>query len=144
MRRSLCLAALLFACIGSASAEPIYKWVDARGATHFSAQPPQGSAASLVPHAKQPPAAPTPSQTPATPTAQAPSQAEIDARVREDVAKKEKELADYCTTVRTTLAQLRNNPRLRVEEKGEVRRVPEEERQARIAEAEKAIAEHCQ
>ena len=62
MRRSLCLAALLFACIGSASAEPIYKWVDARGVTHFSAQPPQGSAASLVPHAKQPPAAPTPHQ----------------------------------------------------------------------------------
>jgi hypothetical protein len=136
MRRTLFLAGLLFACISSAGAGQIYKWVDAKGVTHFTAQPPQAGDASVMPHAKQPPAPPA-----ATPT---PNQAEIDARVREDVAKKEKERAEYCTTVRTNLAQLQNNPRLRVEDKGVVRRLPEEERQAKIAEAEKAIAENCQ
>lgn len=143
MRRTLFLAGLLFACIGSAGAGQIYKWVDAKGVTHFTAQPPQAGDASVMPHAKQPPA---PTAPPAAPPAAtpAPNQAEIDARVREDVAKKEKERAEYCTTIRTNLAQLQNNPRLRVEDKGVVRRLPEEERQAKIAEAEKAIAENCQ
>ena len=143
MRRSFFLAGLLLACIGSAGAGPIYKWVDARGVTHFTAQPPQSGEASQVPHAKQPPA-PEQAAPASKPAPQAPNQAEIDARVREEIAKKEKERADYCTDIRTRLAQLNNNPRLRVEENGDVRRLTEEERQARIAEAEKAIAEHCQ
>lgn len=149
MRRLLLLAGLLCACAGSADAGQIYKWVDAQGATHFTSQPPLAGASSVVPAAKQPPAA-EPTAAPATspdaaPTGQVPSQADIDARVREDVAKKEKERADYCTTLRTNLSQLRNNPRVRVAEKdGEARRITEEERQAKIAEAEKAIAENCQ
>lgn len=147
MRRTLLLAGLLFGCIGTACAGQIYKWVDAQGVTHFTAQPPQAGAASVVPPAKQPPApAPAPTLAPAAPAAdQAPSQADIDARVREEVAKKEKERVEYCTTLRTNLAQLRNNPRLRVEEKkGEARRISEEERQEKIAATEKAIADNCQ
>jgi hypothetical protein len=45
--------------------------------------------------------------------------------------------------VRTSLAQLENNPRLRAEIDGEVRRLGEDERQQRIAEAKKAISENC-
>jgi len=50
----------------------------------------------------------------------------------------------YCETLRTNLAQLENNPRVRVEENGEVRRITEEERQSRIAEAKQKIGENCQ
>jgi cell pole-organizing protein PopZ len=144
MRRTLLLASLLLGCASAACAGQIYKWVDAQGITHFTAQPPQAGQAALVPPAKQPPSPPAV----ATPATQAqdsdPTQADIDARVRKEVAAKEKERADYCVNVRTTLAQLRNNPRLRMEVNGEMRRVSEDERQAKIAETEKAIGEHCQ
>lgn len=146
MLRPLLLATLLLGSVGAASAGQIYKWVDAQGITHFSAQPPQSGDASVIAPARQPatatPVAPAAPGIPAT--AQEPSQAEIDARVRREVAEKEKERSEYCTNLRTQLAQLRNNPRLRLEENGEMRRVTEEERQARIAETEKAIGEHCE
>ena len=45
--------------------------------------------------------------------------------------------------MRTNLAQLQNNPRLRMEVGGEMRRLGEDERQAKIAESEKAIQENC-
>lgn len=144
MRRTLLIASLLLGCASAACAGQIYKWVDAQGITHFTAQPPQTGQASLVPPAKQPPT-PAPTVTTASPPQDSdPTQADIDARVRKEVAAKEKERADYCVTVRTNLAQLRNNPRLRMDVNGEMRRVSEDERQAKIAEAEKAIGEHCQ
>jgi len=142
MPRTLLLASLLLGCVGMASAGPIYKWVDAQGVTHFTAQPPQATQSVTIPPAKQPPA---PASTPAAaaPAATEQTQADIDARVRRELAQKEKERAEYCLTVRTHLAHLRNNPRLRMEMNGEMRRVTEDERQAKIAEAEKTIAAQC-
>lgn len=141
MRRTLLLASLLFGCAGAACAGQIYKWVDAQGVTHFTAQPPQAAKATVIPGAKQPPQ-PAPEAT--VPAADDdPKQAEIDARVRNDLAQKEKEREEYCTTVRTNLAQLRNNRRLKATVDGELRLVTQDERQTQIAEAEKAIAEHC-
>ncbi|MCO2544499.1 DUF4124 domain-containing protein, partial [Pseudomonas aeruginosa] len=53
-------------------------------------------------------------------------------------------IRDSCEETRNNLAQLKNNPRVRVDEgKGELRRLGEEERQERIAKAEKAIQENC-
>ena len=46
--------------------------------------------------------------------------------------------------MRTNLAQLQNNPRVRVEENGEMRRLGEDERQARITELQDSIREHCE
>jgi hypothetical protein len=59
------------------------------------------------------------------------------------VVAKEAERKKYCEEVRTNLAQLQNNPRLRMEVEGEVRRLSEEERQARIAETQKSITDNC-
>lgn len=146
MRRTLLLASLLFGCAGAACAGQIYKWVDAQGVTHFTAQPPQSAEASVIPTAKQP-AASKPAATPpaASSVANDPKQAEIDARVRQEVAQKEKELDEYCTTLRTNLAQLHNNRRVRMKDgDGEARRLTQDERQAKITETEKAIAENCQ
>ena len=61
----------------------------------------------------------------------------------QQVAAQEAERKRYCETLRTNLAQLQNNPRVRVEENGETRRVTEEERQARISETRDKIAENC-
>jgi len=143
MRRTLLLATLLFGCIGASSAAPIYKWVDAQGVTHFTATPPVSGQASTVPAAKQPPAAPAASA-PTRSDDAGQSQADIEARVRQEVAQQEKERADYCLQLRTNLAQLRNNPRLRMEVDGEMRRLGEDERQSKISETEQAIAENCQ
>ena len=146
MRRTLLLASLLFGCAGAACAGQIYKWVDAQGVTHFTAQPPQSAEASVIPTAKQP-AAGKPAATPpaASGMVNDPQQEEIDARVRQEVAQKEKELEAYCTSLRTNLAQLRNNRRVRVSDaEGEARRLTQDERQTRISETEKAIAENCQ
>jgi len=70
-------------------------------------------------------------------------QQSIDRKVKRQVAEQEAERKRYCETMRTNLAQLQNNPRVRVEEKGETRRITEEERQAKIAETRGKIAENC-
>ncbi|HAJ88304.1 MAG TPA: DUF4124 domain-containing protein, partial [Pseudomonas sp.] len=72
-----------------------------------------------------------------------PDQRTIDRKVKQQVAAQEAERKRYCETLRTNLAQLQNNPRVRVEENGETRRVTEEERQARISETRDKIAENC-
>ena len=72
-----------------------------------------------------------------------PEQAAIDKKVKEDVAKQEAERRQYCENARTNLAQLENNPRLRIEDGGEVRRIDENERQERITELKKSIDETC-
>ncbi|MFP6538424.1 hypothetical protein VST49_00005, partial [Pseudomonas aeruginosa] len=70
--------------------------------------------------------------------------ARFDDKVKQQVAKEEAERKQFCEETRNNLAQLKNNPRVRVDEgKGELRRLGEEERQERIAKAEKAIQENC-
>lgn len=140
MRRTLLLAALLFGCIGTAGAGQIYKWVDAQGVTHFTAQPPQTAAASVVPSAKQPP---VPVPVPAASTADTPKQAEVDARVRDEVAQKEKERTEHCSVLRSNLAQYRHNPRVSAHINGETRQLTQEERHMRTIETESAIAKYC-
>jgi hypothetical protein len=133
MRRMILTSSLLLALSASAMASQVYKWVDAQGVTHFGAQPPQGQQATTINTA-----------VPQTFESIAdPEQAAIDEKVKQEVATQEAERKQYCQTVRTNLAQLENNPRVRVEVDGEVRRLNEEERQQRIGEAKQAIAENC-
>ncbi|MET1081344.1 MAG: DUF4124 domain-containing protein [Pseudomonas sp.] len=145
MRRTILTGSLLLALSASAMASQVYKWVDAQGNTHFGAQPPQGQAATEINTVIAPPKAPA--AAPATPAAGVgaddPEQKALDEKVKKEVAIKEVERKKYCENVRGNLAQLRNNPRVQVEDKGETRRLTEEERQARIAESEKGIAEKC-
>ena len=143
MRRMILACSVLLALSTGATAGQIYKWVDAQGNVHFGSQPPEGQqAAEVNPNITQPKLSSEKKPQAAAPTEDS-EQESIDAKVKEDVAKQEAERKKYCETVRTNLSQLQNNPRVRVEEKGEVRRLTEEERQARIAETEKAIAENC-
>lgn len=145
MRRMILTGSLLLALSATASAGQIYKWIDAQGNTHFGAQPPEGQAAAQVnPNVSQPKLPAAPAAKPAEQPTATTEQEAIDSKVKKDVAKQEAELKAYCETVRTNLAQLRNNPRVRVEADGKLRRLSEEERQAKISESEKAITENCQ
>jgi hypothetical protein len=146
MRRMMITSSLLLAMSATAMASQVYKWVDAQGVTHFSAQPPQGQDATSVNTAAPPPKPAVAEEKKAAPTFESiadPEQAAIDEKVKQDIAAKEVERKKYCADVRTNLSQLENNPRVRTEVDGEVRRLSEEERQSRISEAQKEIAENC-
>ena len=118
----------------------IYKWVDAQGVTHFGAQPPQGQEATSV-------------VTPSVPAGKLPTlprsdaigdQQAIDKTVKKQVAEQQAQLKVFCEQARTNLAQLQNNPRIREEIDGEMRRLTDETRQERITEAQKQIEQNCQ
>jgi hypothetical protein len=142
MRLTILAGGLLLALSSSVMAGQVYKWVDAQGVTHFGAQPPQGQSAEALNTATPPPKPAT--AAPAVPEPSGESeQREIDRQVKKQVAEQEAERQRYCTTLRTNLAQLQNNPRVRVEEEGQMRRLNEEERQMRISETQQKIAETC-
>ena len=142
MRRSLIASALIVLMSTPVMAAQVYKWVDAQGVTHFGAQPPEGQQATSVNTTIAPAPAAIPAKLPQVGVDE--EQQAIDEKVKKEVAAKEAERKQYCEKMRTNLAQLENNPRLREEVNGEVRRVDEDERQKRIAETKKAIAENCQ
>lgn len=142
MRRSLIASALIVLMSTPVMAAQVYKWVDTQGVTHFGAQPPEGQQATSVNTTIAPAPTVSPAKLPQVGVDE--EQQAIDEKVKKEVAAKEAERKKYCETVRTNLAQLENNPRLREEVNGEVRRVDEDERQKRIGEAKKAIAENCQ
>lgn len=141
MRLTILAGGFLLALSSSVMAGQVYKWVDAHGATHFGAQPPQGQPAEALSTATAPP------KTAAAPITVEPTgeteQRQIDRQVKKQVAEQEAERQRYCTTLRTNLAQLQNNPRVRVEENGDTRRLNEEERQAHISETQEKINDTC-
>ena len=144
MQRIILAGTLLLALRSPSMAGQIYKWVDANGTTHYGAQPPQGQEATsvnTVVASPRPNTAPAP--TPAAESVDAEQEA-INKQVKEDVAAQAAQIAENCKIFRTNLAQMQNNPRVRIEVNGELRRLGEEERQAKIAEAKKAISENCQ
>ncbi|KPB72130.1 DUF4124 domain-containing protein [Pseudomonas cannabina] len=137
MRWMIFAAALTIASTGQAAS--VYKWVDAQGVTHFDAQPPTGQQAQQI-NVQQPPpvAAPPP---PADDGAA--QQRAIDQKVKNQIKMQEAKRAGNCETLRTNLAQLQNNPRVREQVGGESRRLTEETRKTRIEETERAISELC-
>jgi hypothetical protein len=146
MRRTIFLGSLLLALAPTVMAAQVYKWVDAQGITHFGAQPPEGASADTVntnsaqPKNPDAPAATKPTLAPATDD----KQKAVDDKVKQEVAQQEADRTKQCEQMRTNLAQLKNNPRVRVDDgSGELRRITEEERQERIAKNEKSIRENC-
>jgi hypothetical protein len=142
MRFRFLAGGLLLALCGNVMAAQVYKWVDAQGVTHFGAQPPQGQQVETVNTVTAPAKSAATPQPPAQEEADA-DQSSIDRKVKQQVAAQEAERKRYCETMRTNLAQLQNNPRVRVEDNGETRRLTEEERQSRINETRDKIAENC-
>lgn len=142
MRLTIIAGSLLLALSSAVMAGQVYKWVDAQGVTHFGAQPPQGQAAQALNTATPPPKPLEPAQVEPATTGDTEQRA-IDQKVKKQVAEQEAERQRYCTTLRTNLAQLQNNPRVRVEKDGEMRRLNEEERQERISDTQKKIGDTC-
>lgn len=140
MRWMIFAAALAIAASPLSQAAQIYKWVDAQGVTHFDAQPPAGQQAQEIDTQKPVPPPPREPQPLSDPDGE---QRALDAKVKKQVAQQEAKRAEYCSAARTNLAQFQNNPRVREEVNGELKRFTEEERQTRITELKKAITENC-
>lgn len=139
MRALFLTAVLLIGHSPLSMANPIYKWVDAQGVTHFDAQPPSGQQASVVVM----PSSPVVTAPPVTRSGTIGDQQAIDKSVKTQVAQQQAELKMFCEQARTNLAQLQNNPRLREEVEGELRRLDDAQRQERIGETQKQIADNC-
>ena len=142
MRWMILMAALSIAANASQAA-PIYKWVDAQGVTHFDAQPPAGQQAQEI-NVQKPPPSTAPAASTLPPDLEgAAQQRSIDAKVKSQIKQQEARRAENCETLRTNLAQLRNNPRVREATEDGSRRLSEEDRKSRIEETEKAINDNC-
>lgn len=142
MRWMILMAALLSAANASQAAT-IYKWVDAQGVTHFDAQPPAGQQAQEINVQKLPPSTDPTVSTPAPDLDGAAQQRNIDAKVKNQIKEQEARRAEGCETLRTNLAQLQNNPRVREATESGSRRLTEQERKDRLEETEKAISDNC-
>lgn len=140
MRQTLIATGLLLTLLTSAQAATIYKWVDTNGVTHFSAEPPAGQNAITVNPSAPRPGSVTPSQS--TRDAEQ-TQEQVEREVKREVAAEQAEREKFCQTARRNLAQLELNPRVRIEDGDQVRRLSEEERQAKIESTRQSIAEHC-
>lgn len=146
MRRAITTASLLLLFSSTLLAAPVYKWVDAQGVTHFSAEPPVNQKAENIhTNSFQPKVPEKTAEQIAAEEAQTSSktQAEVDREVRKQVADEEKALKEYCSKIRNNLAQLQSNPRVMSDVDGKPTRLTEEERQARITEIKNSIEERC-
>jgi hypothetical protein len=144
MARVLLALALAGFFVATASAEDIYKWVDAQGRLHFSSQPPKGvKAQKMVPRATKPAAAP------AATWRQRLEQSNLrrlqtQQQERQD-AKKQQQRTQRCLAARRALEILNRDQRLyRVNDQGEREYLNDEQRQSAKAATNQEVATYCQ
>lgn len=127
----------------------IYRWVDEKGVTHFGEKPPApGVGEKIRVNSQSPSSTPkqesaAPATNPSAPTGKgAPSEPALDP----EVAKAQAEIAKKnCEIYTTNLRVLKENARIReAATDGQVKMLSEEEKQSRIKEAEKYLADNCQ
>lgn len=123
----------------------VYRWVDEQGVTHYGEKPPApGVGEKIKVSAPGPSSTPTPASNSAAkeaaPPASTPSEAEAAAaKAQAEVTKKN------CEAYAANLKVLREHGRIREQSNdGQVKMLSEEEKQSRIQQAEKFIAENCQ
>lgn len=139
-------AALLLAVISGASAQAeIYKWTDSKGGVHYSEQPPAGVKFEKISPRYGAPATPSTPQPKSDPQNDQ-KKVEQD-KQQQDIQRKE-EVArirmQNCETAQRRLIELESRPRIMVTNPdGTAQRLTEEERQARIAEAQELIGKYC-
>lgn len=143
MRRMFFVAIASLALSVTCQAAQIYKWVDAQGVTHFDAQPPAGQQAQQIDVQKPPTPPPQSPVSPLDAPAAQTEQRTIDNEVKKKVAQEQAKRAEDCKILRTNLAQLQNNPRVREQVEGGLKRLSDDERKTRITETQNAIKDYC-
>ena len=147
MRLAIIVATFL-TLTATAAGAAMYKWTDANGSTQYGQHPPAGVTAERIQVRSQ-----TPSQGQPTPSPQQrlkeleeqqQKQRELDAEAAAEKQKAET-IKKNCEITRKNLAGLQmGGHRLTRLPDGSYTRLTEEQRQSRIAEAERHIKEYCQ
>ena len=123
--------------------EVIYRWVDEKGVVHYSTHPPAGQKAEKVNlhSGKGKGVKPAPAKTAKQPAPE-PETAKPQPEAAKPASLKDPEL---CKQAKQNLWNLKNRGRIYIldQETGERRAMPDEERQQRIEETEKEIADYC-
>ncbi|MEF8833432.1 MAG: DUF4124 domain-containing protein [Halofilum sp. (in: g-proteobacteria)] len=146
---ALCGLALGVVLSAPLSADEIYKWVDEEGVTHYSQQPPPAGEAARVEVDSPPDEELERERREMEATGQ---RLEAEREERREAEQQAQENAteraqreQRCAELRSSLGKLTENRRLLVPDgEGGVRRLSEEERQARVAERRRQIEEQCE
>lgn len=154
MRAKQVLVGLAWVSMVASAAAPlwagtVYKWVDGEGQTHYSQSPPPDLPPGEVQQLKGPPGVDTEAARQALEADEAAFAARRAAAAEQATeraaAEREREARDLrCAELRASLERLRNAQRVYdTDASGQRVRLPEEDRQARIAETEARIAKEC-
>jgi hypothetical protein len=135
----LVVAIGLLAWASAMAADPVYKWKDAKGQSHYSQSPPQGQKYEIISPLGE--STPSPS-TPGTYTSQAA------AAVPEKPAAPHPNLAmrlKNCETARSNVAALTNNPTAPIDTSGAGKPAPvtPEVRTAELNRAKQQVSQYC-
>ncbi|MFW5969480.1 MAG: DUF4124 domain-containing protein [Halofilum sp. (in: g-proteobacteria)] len=134
---------------GPLAAEAIYRWVDEDGVTHYSQQPPPSRDASRVRVNRPPDEEVQRERREMEETRERLESRREERRKGEQAAREEaedrKRREQRCADLRSSLKRLTENRRLLVPDgEGDVRRMPEEERQQRADKRRRQIEEQCE
>jgi hypothetical protein len=157
----LILIAIVYGGTAASAYAATYRWVDENGVVNYSERKPRGIDESRLTKigddepSRNPSVAPSP-QPSALPIAQAadepqlsPEQQQMLADLEQKESERQTEIAkireDNCARARRVLDNLSARSRIRVRAAdGTQRALPEDERQERIAEAQRGVVENCQ
>lgn len=145
MRHTVLLAALLLIAAPAIGQTTIHKWVDERGVTHYSEQPPaSGQSKEIQPRVTRPPAAETAAPQAEEKAEQTPTADADKAKPKEMFTMPADKMAEQCQQARQRLQQLESSPRIMTRgADGQMQRAPEEERQKMMDEERKRIELYC-
>lgn len=156
--RILAKLALLLCCLPALMGAAVYRWVDDKGVINYSQQKPEGVNAERIDATsgqKLAEAAPPPAGASAPPAGAPASDARLSAAQREALAgleaaeqARQEEVANIrqanCERARGVLERLNASGRIRVRDAdGNESVMSEDERQQRVAEAQRGVVENC-
>ena len=122
-------------------ADKIYKWVDEQGNVHFGSQAPQGHQSIEVKAKNQRPSGKnTPSKAPAAIPQQSATQAEASNATEKTYTSDDQRI---CEQASNNLKTMKNQPRVRMEESGELKVIAGEEKVKLENKMAALIKEHC-
>ena len=129
----------LLACANTMAADPVYKWKDAKGQSHYSQTPPPGQQyETITPSGESTPSPSTPGTyttqaAPAAPTPPTKPHPNLAARLKN------------CDTARSNVATLTNNPTAPIDTKGTGKPtdVTSDQRAAELAHAKQQVSQYC-
>jgi hypothetical protein len=157
--RTLCKLAFVIAALPMLMAADVYRWVDAEGVVNYTQRKPEGVDAARLQAATGQPLDAAGTRYPTDPTEAVPAGVDpspaagegpqsLLARLQAAELARQAEVArvreSNCEQSRAVLSRLSDKGRIRVRgDEGEHRVMPEEERQERIAQAQRDVVDNC-